>query len=57
MLFGQNMIKEYTFLPRSLAAAQSLQNLDFEHSRTAPHLIITNMASNTSTYEKTIEIN
>jgi hypothetical protein len=38
MLFGQNMIKEYTFLPRSFAAAQSLQNLDFEHGKQHEHI-------------------
>ena len=51
------MIKEYTYLPRSLAAAQCLQNLDLEGSRTAPRLIITNTPSKTSTYKQTMEIN
>ena len=51
------MIKEYTCLPRSLAAAQSLQNPDLEGSRTDLRLIITNTPSNPSTYKKTIEIN
>ena len=36
------MIKEYNCLPRSLAAAQSLQNLDLEGSRMALRLNITN---------------
>ena len=49
------MIKEYTCLPRSLAAAQSLQNLDLEGSRTALRLIIANTPSNTSTYKQTME--
>jgi len=52
MLFGQNMIKEYTFLPRSFAAAQSLQNLDFEGSRTTLRLIIAITPNNTSTYKQ-----
>ena len=51
------MISEYTCLPRSLAATQSLQNLDLEGSRMALRLNITNTPSNTSTYKKTIEIN
>ena len=50
------MIKEYTCLPRSLAAAQSLQNLDLEGSQTALRLINTNMLSNTSTYKQIMEI-
>ena len=45
------------WIPHSLAATQSLQNLDFEYSRTAPPLIITNMPSNTNTYKQMIEIN
>ena len=51
------MIKEYTCLPRSLAAAQSLQNLDLAGSRTALCLIIANTANNTSTYKQTMKIN
>ena len=51
------MIKEYTCLPRSLAATQSLQNLDLEGSRTALRLIIANTPSNTSTYKQTMAIN
>ena len=51
------MIKEYTCLPRSLAAAQSLQNLDLEGSQTALRLINTNTLSNTSTYKQIMEIN
>ena len=50
------MIKEYTCLPRSLAAAQSLQNLDLEGSRTALRPNNTNTPSNTSTYKQTMEI-
>ena len=50
------MIKEYTCLPHSLAADQSLQNLDLEGSRTALRLIIANTPSNTSTYKQTMEI-
>ena len=50
------MIKEYTFLPHSLTAAQSLQNLDLEGSRTALRLINTNTPSNTNTYKQTMEI-
>ena len=49
------MIKEYTCLPYSLAAAQSLQNPDLEGSRTALRLIIANTPSNMSTYKKTME--
>ena len=49
------MIKEYTCLPRSLAAAQSLQNLDLEGSRTTLRLIIVNTPSNMSTYKQTME--
>ena len=51
------MIKEYTFLPRSLATAQSLQNLDLEGSRMDLRLTNTNTPSNTSTYKQTMEIN
>jgi len=51
------MIKEYTCLPHSLVAAQSLQNLDLEGSRMALRLNITNTPCNTSTYKQTIEIN
>ena len=51
------MIKEYTCIPRSLATAQSLQNLDLEGSRTALRLNITNTPNNTSTYKQTMEIN
>ena len=51
------MITEYTCLPRSLAATQSLQNLDLEGSQTALRIIITNTPSNTSTYKQTMEIN
>jgi len=51
------MIKEYTCLPHSLVAAQSLQNLDLEGSQMALRLIITNTLSDTSTYKKKIEIN
>jgi len=50
------MIKEYTCLPHSLAAAQSLQNLDFEGSRTALRLIIAITPNNTSTYKQIKEI-
>ena len=57
MLLGPNMIKEYICLPRSLAAAQSLQNFDLERSRTALRLIMTNTPSNTITYKQTIKIN
>ena len=45
------MMKEYTCLPHSLAAAQSLQNLDLEGSQMALRLINTNMLSNTSTHK------
>ena len=51
------MIKGYTCLPRSLAAAQSLQILDLEGSRTALHLIIANTPNNMSTYKQTMELN
>ena len=51
------MIKEYTCLPHSLTAAQSLQNLDLEGFRMALRLINTNTPSNTSTYKQTMEIN
>ena len=51
------MIKGYTCLPRSLAAAQSLQILDLEGSRTALRLIIANTPNNTSTYKQTMETN
>ena len=56
MLLGQNMIKEYTCLPQSLAAAQSLQSLDLGSSRTAPRLLVTDKPSNTSTYKQIIKI-
>ena len=46
------------YLPsHSLTAAQSLQNLDLEGSRTALRLINTNTPSNTNTYKQTMEIN
>ena len=51
------MIKEYTCLPRLVAAAQSLQNLDLEGSRTALRIINTNTPSNTSTYTQIMKIN
>ena len=51
------MIKEYTCLPHSLAAAQSLQIIDLECSQTTLPLINTNTPSNTSTYKQTMEIN
>ena len=45
------------WIPHSLAATQSLQNLNLEGSRMALHLNITNTPSNTSTYKQTMEIN
>ena len=54
MLLGQNMIKEYNCLPQSLAASQSLQNLDLEDSRTPLRLLVMIRPSNTSTYKQII---
>ena len=51
------MNKEYTCLPQSLVAAQTLQSLGLESSRTASRLLITNKPNNTSTYKQIIEIN
>jgi hypothetical protein len=57
MLLGQSMIKEYTCLPQSLAAAQILRSLALGSSQTAPRLLVMNNPSITSKYKQTIEMN